>query len=335
MCTSIKIVPVLFSALIVCAGFFSGCATSAKSADAASTGPAPKFPRVSLVQDINSLGQTVRTVGEQAGGGCVVMNGLEDRLLPALRLTKVPYEQYVSQLAKDVECIYQRTPAYYFIYPQGYEVLTSLTLEGKLSPKYSNQSAAMAFGSNTELFNALAVISRNMGLTILADNALGDARVGELIVPQAPLQAGLEAILKSARSAPDSLVVDCTDEYLFLYTAANRSPKDTLINGAELTPEEQTALDRLVSATVPRMKTGGSEAAFMHTAIPLKEVLGDLSSQIGVTVTAEDSLMDLPVNYCVMNNVRVRTAMDLLIRQWLVPHFGYEFRDGQIRIRQQ
>jgi len=62
-------------------------------------------------------------------------------------------------------------------------------------------------------------------------------------------------------------------------------------------------------------------------------VLDSLSQQLGILVVAEKGLEDLPVNPVVLNNVRVQTAMDLLIRQWLIPDFGYQVAGDRIVIR--
>ena len=68
-------------------------------------------------------------------------------------------------------------------------------------------------------------------------------------------------------------------------------------------------------------------------ASTLGEVLEGLSDQLGVPVTADANMHRLPVNPAVMTNVRVATALDLLIRQWLVPEFAYAVDDTGIHLR--
>jgi LysM repeat protein len=58
-----------------------------------------------------------------------------------------------------------------------------------------------------------------------------------------------------------------------------------------------------------------------------------LSRQLGITIVAEKGLEGAPIKTGLMNDVRVSTALDLLVRQWPVPEFGYQFTQDRIVIR--
>ncbi len=305
-----------------------GCAHTPPGAKAA-----VKFPRVTLVQEYSSLEQTVRKLGEQSGGGLVVMNGIGERGLPPLKFKRKPYAFVVARLAEYAQCQYSRTPYYYFLYPAGYETLLAHSLEGRLHVRYDGATAALAFGNNTELFNLFLTIGRSIGGTIVADNLMAESRCGELVLPEAPLRYGLEAALQSARIDPRAYEVESTEEYLFFRSVYNQNTAPPLLNEDKLTEEQKLALEKRVSIMLPEAPSVTAGIAFRHRGAPLEQILAPLSSQLGIRVVAEAALADLPVNPCSMNNVRVRTVMDLLLRQWILPDFAYEMRGDRIFIR--
>ncbi|NJL72818.1 MAG: hypothetical protein HC888_15280 [Candidatus Competibacteraceae bacterium] len=67
--------------------------------------------------------------------------------------------------------------------------------------------------------------------------------------------------------------------------------------------------------------------------MPLEAVLPALTAQLGILVEASPEARDLPVNPCVLPGVRLRTALDLLVRQWPLPRYGYEVLPDRILIR--
>ena len=58
-----------------------------------------------------------------------------------------------------------------------------------------------------------------------------------------------------------------------------------------------------------------------------------MSEQLGLTVTSDAGMRRLPVNPVVMRKVPIETVLELIIRQWLVPEFGYELDGAGIRLR--
>jgi hypothetical protein len=71
-------------------------------------------------------------------------------------------------------------------------------------------------------------------------------------------------------------------------------------------------------------------AAFSFQAEPatLARVLPDLSRALGIPVTADDAMGRLPVNITAFHAIPTEAALDLLVRQWLLPRYGYRIQNG-------
>ena len=292
------------------------------------------FPKVSFDHQPGPLGDLVRTIGRETGGGIVVLSGLEERPVAAMKMDRQSYADVASKLAESVECTSAPLSNAYFIYPEPYASLLQISLEGRLSERFSAMNASVAFGAKTRLANVFAVLSESLGTAIVADNFIADATCGEMFMDHAPLQAILEAILMSARIPAQEIAIDCTDEYLFIASLRNTAPRSVFLSDEAALAEEQKALlDRVVDIVLPDPGTNAIATAFAAKAAPLKDVLTPLTRQVGAEVAAKRALADIPINPCTMHKVRLRTAMDLLIRQWPVASFGYEIVGNQLLIR--
>ena len=292
------------------------------------------FPKVSFVHETCPLGDMVRKIGQEAGGGIVTLSGLEERSVPAVSVEHEPYASLVKQLADAVECRATPLSHAYFIYPEAYEALLQVSLEGRLHEHFAAMNASVAFGAKTRLANVFAVLSESLGTAIVADNLIADTTCGELFMDKAPLQAVLEAVLMSARIPAEEIAIDCTEEYLFIASLHNTAPKTVLLSDENsLSPEQKTELARVVDVVLPERGENPVQTAFAAKAAPLRDVLTPLTQQINMEVAAKKSLAEVPINPCTMHKVRVRTAMDLLIRQWPVASFGYEVNGKQLLIR--
>lgn len=290
-------------------------------------------PAVTLAQPASTLGEIVRRIGEEVGGGLVLMSGIEGQLIAPLDVSNVAYMTLVQQLADETGCTYHAFPNYAFIYPRGYEALIEVSVAGMLAPAFQKRTAAMTFGYDTPIFKILALLSHSLGATVFADNIVGDARCGAVTIEEVPLADCLEAMLRSARVPPGSLQVESTDQYTFLYGAGNMSPKAPLLNAGDLDAAQRAALDTEVTVILGARATDETHIDIEPGATPLRDVVASLSQQIGMAVTVESGMEDLPVNPCVFNRVSLRVAMDLLIRQWPVPEFGYQLAESQVTIK--
>ncbi len=339
-----RIAPILIAAL-----FLSACQTGApRGEQAVDDGEAAAelvaqfdMPNLTLAANEQQLGLAVREIGEQAGGSLALMNGVETEIIRDINYSGAQYRSVVNGIAQRAQCAVQTAPGYFFIYPPGYERLTHISLSGQLPQHYNAITAELAAGSGRPLFELFAWLGHALDVTVVADNEVADARAGELALAEIPLQHVLEAALKSARVA--HFYVDSSDEYIFLYSGRQGNRRDMLLNPGALTPEQESMLNRRVDVYLPHPPANPDALEVYDGARPLKDVLGILSQQLGVLVVAQPSqagrapgapgLEDFPVNPAALNNVRVRTALNLLIRQWLTPEYGYQVTHDPIVIR--
>jgi hypothetical protein len=305
----------------------------AKATDSPSAIP-PSFPKASFSHEAAPLGDMIRKIGQDIGGGIVALSGLEERSVPALSLQGSSYQSLVQQLAAAVECKAAPLSHAWFIYPEPYEALLQVSLEGRLHERFAAMNASIAFGAKTRLSNVFAVLSESLGTTIVADNYLAEAACGELFMEKAPLQTVLEAVLMSARIPAQEIAVDCTDEYLFIASLRNTAPKTALLSDENsLSPAQKALLERVVDVVLPDAGENPVQSAFAAKAAKLQDVLTPLTRQMNIEVAAKRALAAVPIYPCTMHKVRIRTAMDLIIRQWPLATFGYEVTENQLLIR--
>ncbi len=334
--------------LVTLALVFSGCATDS-GPETTAVAPSVETPRATVSPSIPPLerhvtasldqaplGLMARRLGELAGGGIVVMNGLNMyELMGPLELHNETIGATVQAIAAKVPCELSQTEDYFFLHASGpvYASLNAVSFDDAIDGRYRSMRASTFFGVDTPLFNAFALLGRTLNITLVGDNAVADALSGELAVGEVALTTALEALLKSARLNDQAVQVETTDEYIFLRHANNQSRPDLLLNAGAITDAQEAMLDRRVDVHLPRSHGDPTEVATSPGAHALGYILDALSEQLGIQVRADAGIEKLPVNPVVMNQVRVRTAMDLLIRQWLLPEFGYEVTGETIVIR--
>lgn len=290
-------------------------------------------PRVTVKWEGPRLGTRMRDLRLAYGGSFVVMNGIEAQPLPEFKAKRKPLRHVLKSLAAVADAEIQESPEYVFFYPKGYEPLTGVTLEGRLPSLFEEKKVTVSFGSSMKLFRVLAILGRATGISMVADNIVTDSQCGEVSLVDVPLRVVLEALLKSARIAPDRFSVDATQEYVFVRSTNNLSPNQTLLNPEITVSEMETALDKVVDVTMPSRKADPAKYELPAGATPLNDVLASLSDQMGLAVRCETLLEGLPVNPMYLSKVRARTALDLLIRQWMSPDIGYDVRQNEVFIR--
>lgn len=259
------------------------------------------------------------------------MNGVENRSAGKLEFHQTNFKDLAYKLAENAGLAVQECPSYLFLYPATYEPLRDISLVGRLDPAFADVRAAMAFGSNTPLYNAFKALSQVVGITIVGDNAIAEANCGEISLGEIPIQDALEAVLKSARVY--SFEVESTNEYIFFRAPANTQPATALLSAETLDDRQKALLEKQVSVVLPTPPDDAARIELASGAKPLGKVVGSLSRQLGAPVAVERGLEELPVNPAAFHRVRVSTALDLLIRQWLVPEFGYQLTSDRIVIR--
>ncbi len=325
-------------AIALLAGLLASCATPQKTPTEENAGadakPSPKTPRstrLTLALTNTTLGEAVRKAGQAVGGPIAIAYGTEELSIADLSFVRADARNVAYKLAEKTGLAVQACPHYYFLFPAHSEALTQITLAGQLGPTYQQPVEQLSFGTGFPLYAVFDWISQALGVTVVGDSAVGEVRCGEMALRDIPLDEGLEAILKSARAA--GIRLDVTDEYVFFLAKDNPCPASALLNGDALDNRMQEILEKRVNVCMPRPPKAPGRIELVGEAEPLSEVLPSLSQQLGIPVVAEKGLGDIPINPAALNNVRVRTAMDLLIRQWLTADYGYQITHDRIVIQ--
>ncbi len=328
--------PVLWLAVLALCACSTSANKDAPSREHSSDAPVskPVFSPVTFTREMSPAGEMLRAFGEQAGGGFVLMSGLEERTMSKVDFHREPYEQAVARFAEILDCTFTHTPYYYFILPPAYKALEMVSLADNLDARYTDMTVSAVFGAKTDLYVVFAALSESLGVTIVADNFITESYCGELHLPEAPLAVVLEAILQSARFSPDTLRLESTPDYIFLYAAQNENKASLRLDTGPLTAEQQALLDKEVSLSLPIVPEDKEGLLFSALPIPLHEALYPLSEQLGIEVTAQRQLGDIPINPVVFKRLRLETAMDLLLRQWPLAQFGWELQTDRILIRE-
>jgi len=278
-----------------------------------------------------SLGEIAAVVAEQGAGPLVLMNGIQDRVLPVPAFGKGKFADAVSQLAAAGGYTMFTGPEFFFLYPSGYEALLGVSFEGKLDPAYAKKKLPLTLGFDTPVYAALALIAHALDITIVADNVVAAAKSGAVALEEVPLTTALTALLMSARISGDAFAVESTPNYIFIRAQQNPAGAAIIINGDSLTPEQNALLDTPVSLMLAQTRDD-KKLELSYGARPLRSVLPTLSEQLKVPVSASPELGEMPVNPVVMNNVTLRQAMELFIRQWPMPWYGYRVIGNELRI---
>jgi len=276
-----------------------------------------------------SVALLARELHAASGHNIVLMNGLETTRTGPYEKAKRPAQEWIDLFVADAGLRVDRLPAYDFVFPPGYEALSGTPIGGRLDPALAQRRTTLHFDLGTPLVSALALLSHSLSTAIVADNIVADARCGEVHVADVTLGEGLDALLKSARIANQSLNIISDAEHTLLYSAGRPLRANPLVLSAgEARPE---LLDRLVSLYLPMAPEEPGRLSGYGRAVPLSRVLDELSKQTGLRFEADARTHELPVNPSVMVNVRLNTALDLIVHQWPVPHFGYRVQGETVR----
>ena len=279
------------------------------------------------------VGLAFRELSEASSTNVVLMNGLEIGQAGPYHFEKRAPEAAIREIAHDLGYEIHDAPHYIFIFAPGYEALRDVSVSGRLDKRVAGLRVDLAFGADTPLYSALALLGHTLGHTVIADNAVAAALCGEIHLKDVPLSAALDALLQSARVSRESFHVESTPDYTFVASASNVGGRPLLLGEDSLTDEQAAMLGRKVRVTLPFPQDDPEHLRGRIGASTLGEVLEGLSEQLGLPVTADANMHRLPVNPAVMTDVRVATALELLIRQWLVPEFAYTVEDTGIRLR--
>ncbi|NLN93383.1 MAG: hypothetical protein GX130_08770 [Candidatus Hydrogenedens sp.] len=293
------------------------------------------FSRVTMSHPVLPAGDALRLLGEKAGGNFVLMSGLEERSVGEAEWQRRVYQDVVEAYAGELECEVFQCPGYFLIAPEAYSSLTELSVTPLLPVAYQELRAEISLGAKTELYIAFALISHLLDITVVCDNFIAESPCGELRLDEMPLGSLIEALLQSARIAPQAFSLEATADYIFIHSKENAQPADLLLNEGALSAEQQALLEkRIVTFALPSVNPAQRELLFDGEVMPLKDALHPLTVQAGIEIVCHRKLADIPVNPFVFTDVTLRDALNLLIRQWPLPLFGYEVQEDRILLRE-
>ncbi len=321
-----------------CLVILAGCATTGGSDPAEpvrtteSPGPIvatpPVWPKVAVAYPDSNLLDVTASIGERYDIGVALMQGIGLRPIRGSEHENLRYPSLMESLAREASCRVASTPYYLFLYPPGYESLLQINFYDRVPNAWRDRALSAAFDGNRKLAAVLAFLSDALGKTIIADNLVAEASIGLLRLPYSPVPDVLNAVMQSARVAPQAFDVAATGDYIFIYRRG-RDAFSTAHVGA-VTPEAETLLSRRVSISLPGGAGAGARFQPMEGAVEFGSVLGSLSRQAGLPVHAPPTLHALPVNQTILRDLPLQTALDLIVRQWPVTTIGYTLRDGAI-----
>ncbi|PCJ57736.1 MAG: hypothetical protein COA73_10455 [Candidatus Hydrogenedentota bacterium] len=277
------------------------------------------------------LGLVIQELVKITNANLVLMNGLENFPMPAMNVESANIDTVLALLSEETGCKIEDNGAYFFLYAPNYESLTQVSLDPAQLASWANMNTTASFGADTPLFNVFALLGYSLDTTIVGDNAIADSGCGEMHLKNVSLTEALEAALKSARVQHFNFQIQATDEYLLFHSPGNRMRKQFSTNAKTI--ELANALSEMCDIQLLLVKTSENKMEGQLGSSRLKEILPEFSRQLGLPVTAEPAMNKLPVNPVILNGVTRKTAIELLIRQWLLPEFGYDYTEEGIRLR--
>jgi len=280
-----------------------------------------------LVRESALLNVIVRRLGDDYPVSISIVSGTENRWVQFENPAKeIP--ELIKQIAANTDMACQNIDNYFFLYPTEqtvYETLTRLSISGGLPKKYKDIIVSASFGAGTQLFNVLNSLNFTYGCNIVADNSLAELPVGELVISKLPLITSLEMIFKSARVVSQNLKWCATDDFIFLYTPRNTRLDELTDCKVFHTEKTQPLFEKEVIISLPKSVPLDKKVSlpFYDGAMPLSKVAPVLANQTGLTIEMMPGTENLPVNPCYLNKIKLKTALDLLVSQWLDKSYSY------------
>lgn len=325
--------------LCILMAMISGCATSPSTPEPSPVAPPPSEESRNFNQNSTeetaiekvALGLLIREMNQQDSTNLVLMNGLENIPINITELEGLSSEKKLVTILQKYDLTQFKTKYYAFILAPQYEALNTLNLTKLIPKSYAKTKVNMGIGADTPLFSALALLSHTTGLSLVADQAMGDALCGELNLQETPVPKALEALLQSARIQPSALNISSNDKYILLHSAQHELRKKS--SSGPFSPTLQKELNEECSISLLFYTPTKTQVNSPLGASKLHTVLPELSLQLGIPIKAEGKVRHLPVNPMVLNNVTRAEALDILTHQWMLPIFVYQEHDGGIVIR--
>ncbi len=295
----------------------------------------PTTPIVALTEPFefvstkNSVALLTRDLSAKSGRSIILMNGLEPSQAGPYEKKKHTAGEWIDQIAADAGMRVAHHPSYDFVFAPGYEIVNETSVQSNLNHALGARETTLHIEFGTPLFAALALLSHSLQSTIIADNIVADARCGEIHLHNVTVAEALGALLQSARIPNQSFHLQSEDETTFLYSAGRPLRDRVRVESAgEVRPDW---LDRRVTLYLPSAPAEPGHMQGYGRALPLSESLAELERQTGLHFEADARVHSLPINPAVMPNIKLESALDLIVNQWPLPHFGYRANGNTVR----
>ena len=127
---------------------------------------------VTLDIERGPVGLAFRELSEASSLNVALMNGLELGQAGPYHFEKRALEAAIREIAHDLGYEIHDAPHYIFVFAPGYEALRDVSVSGRLDERVAELRVDVAFGADTPLYSALALLGHTLGHTVIADNAI-------------------------------------------------------------------------------------------------------------------------------------------------------------------
>jgi hypothetical protein len=331
---------------VILIGFLAACVMSASSAQTNRTGekkssanstPTKNFgsnrrqkiskKKYSFVLSEQNLALTIQAAGKEIGANWALMNGIEVTPFTGLTIKNATEEEISEKIAVQAKLETQLIGSYRFFYPKEYiDLLPTNDADSEWSTKYSKNKIGLAFGADTPLSSILATLGQSLEMTFVADQTISDSLSGEISFKNISIQDALSGVLLSARIPLDSILFEHSDEYVFIHSVRNPARPNYQI--APPNAQNQQKLAKLCTINLAHVIVDESGANARYRK--LSEVAQQISEQINIPIDYDPALKDFPITPMYIHETTRQHALELLLRQWPVPQFGYSFQGDKI-----
>jgi hypothetical protein len=278
----------------------------------------------SFILPEQNLGLTIRTTATKLGTNWALMNGVEATPFSELIINDETEEKISEAIASHARLETRIIGNIRFFFPEEYSGLLSSANGDIWSAKYSEKQFGLSFGADTPLSSLLATLGQSLKMTVVSDHTISDSLSGEISFSGVTLPDALAALLLSARIPLDSISFEHSDEYVFIHSIRNPSRPNYQI----ATPTPQNSQTLTERCTIDLANEIVNDSGIRTNYKKLSEVVKQLSEQFEVAIEFDPTLKDFPITPMYIHDVTRKQALELLLRQWPVPQFGYSF-DGE------
>ena len=280
-------------------------------------------PNYSFVLPEQNLGLTIRMAATQIGANWVLMNGIEATPFMELAVKKATEAEISEEIATRAKLEMLEMGSYRFFYPKDYSSLISTLKTADWTSDDSENKIGLSFGADTPLSSILAALGQSLKMTIVADQTISESLSGEISINEAGVREALSGLFLSARIPLDSIQLDTSDEHIFVHSIRN-----PMRANYQITPMSEEHKQKLTErCTINLINEIVDDSGLNARYKKLSEVAQQISKQMDIPIEYDPTMKDFPITPMYIHDTTRQQALELLVRQWPVPQFGYSF-DG-------